>query len=408
MLVVLAAVVVALVVARLGSPLPTATAVLRPPPVLASASGHAGGARGTRMVVPGAAAPLPWPAQGEGAVAVPAAGLTLTSPSQQPVPVASLTKIMTAYVILRDHPLGPTEPGPSVTMTASDEASAAHDAQINATSVPVVAGERLTERQLLDGLLVHSANDYADALARWDAGTIGAFVAKMNTTAAALGMTHTHFADASGIDPGSTSTAADLLKVTAAAMALPTFAVVVDQRTVVLPRAGLLTNYVQAIGTDGVVGVKSGFTEAAQGCVVLAAHRQVGSQQVLVLAAVTGQSGYGALFKADAAAEKLIDAAAGGLRHQTVVTAGARWAQIPVPWAAAPVPATATRRATLLVWPGDTVDVRLAARPLAVGSPPGTVIGTLTVADGGEQVTVPLRSTAPLQGPTLGWHLLHG
>ena len=66
----------------------------------------------------------------------------------------------------------------------------------------VQPGEKLNERQLLDGLLVHSANNLADVLAQWDAGSIPAFVAKMNATATSLGMTHTHYADASGLDPG--------------------------------------------------------------------------------------------------------------------------------------------------------------------------------------------------------------
>ncbi len=68
--------------------------------------------------------------------------------------------------------------------------------------MPVQPGEELTERQLLNGLLVHSANNFADVLAQWDAGTMPAFVAKMNAAAAALGMAHTHYADASGLDPG--------------------------------------------------------------------------------------------------------------------------------------------------------------------------------------------------------------
>ena len=79
--------------------------------------------------------------------------------------------------------------------------------------------EQITEQQVLGGMLVHSADNYADLLARWDAGSIPAFVAKMNAAAARLGMGHSHFADASGVDPGSQSTASDLLKVAALDMA---------------------------------------------------------------------------------------------------------------------------------------------------------------------------------------------
>ena len=68
-------------------------------------------------------------------------------------------------------------------MTAADQAEASAEEGAGATNVPVQPGEKLTERQLLNGLLVHSANNFADVLARWDAGTVPAFVAKMNATA---------------------------------------------------------------------------------------------------------------------------------------------------------------------------------------------------------------------------------
>ena len=87
-------------------------------------------------------------------------------------------------------------------MTADDQQDSANDALANATSIPVVTGQSFTERQLLDGLIVHSANDFADSLARYDAGSVSAFVAKMNATAAVLGMTQTHYTDPSGIDSG--------------------------------------------------------------------------------------------------------------------------------------------------------------------------------------------------------------
>ena len=116
--------------------------------------------------------------------------------------MASLTKIMTAYLILRDHPLAAGQQGPPITDDAGRRGR--HDHDIGHRPVqraPVQAGEVLTERQLLEGLLVHSANDFADALARWDAGSCRAFVAKMNAGGVQLGMAQTHFVDANGYRP---------------------------------------------------------------------------------------------------------------------------------------------------------------------------------------------------------------
>ena len=356
----------------------------------------------------GSAAALPWPATGEAAVAIPAAQATVQSGPEVPVPIASLAKLMTAYVVLRDHPLDRGAAGPALTLTAADQAEATAEQAAGATSVPVQAGEVLTERQLLDGLLVHSANNLADVLAQWDAGTVPAFVAKMNATAAALGMRSTHYADASGLDDNSVGTAADQLRVTATAMTLPTFEAVVAQPAVTLPGAGTLQNYVTAVGTDGVVGVKSGFTQAAMGCLVLAAERSVGGRDVLVLAAVTGQPAPDPLAQAQQADLALVDAAAGRLRQVDEVNLGAAVARVTAPWGGAPVRAVAAHSVWALVWPGEAVWESFSADAVWAGGRTGTRVGTLSVSIGGREIRVPVRLTASLGSPSWAWRLIHG
>ncbi len=98
----------------------------------------------------------------------------MASGPEQPVPVASLTKLMTAYVVLHDHPLAPDEAGPTITVTQADVVDYDTDTVDDDANAQVALGERLTERQVLSGLLVHSADNYADLLARWDAGSIPA------------------------------------------------------------------------------------------------------------------------------------------------------------------------------------------------------------------------------------------
>jgi D-alanyl-D-alanine carboxypeptidase (penicillin-binding protein 5/6) len=389
MLVVVVAVVVAMVV-QLGRPSP-AVALHRALPDTAP--------------VAGATPALPWPATGEAAVAVPQLGVTVQSGPEAAVPIASLTKIMTGYLTLRDHPLAPNAQGPVFTLSAADQAEASAEEGAGATNVPVQPGEKLTERQLLDGLLVHSANNLADVLARWDAGTIPAFVAKMNVTAAALGMAHTHYVDASGLDPGTAGTAGDQLLVTEAAMGMPTFAAVVSQRTVTLPVAGVLSNYVSSVGTDGVVGVKSGFTLAAMGCLVLAGERTVAGHRVLVLAAVTGQPGVDPLDVANGVDEHLLDAVAGGLREVPVTARGARVGEVTLPWSQQSVPVVTSRAISLLAWPGQEPSLALAHRALHSGVRAGTSVGTLSASIGRERIVVPVHVVDSLGGPSLNWRL---
>ncbi|HXQ63011.1 MAG TPA: hypothetical protein VN796_11815 [Acidimicrobiales bacterium] len=350
---------------------------------------------------------LPWPMTGEAAVAVPDRGLLIQSGPEDPVPVASLTKIMTAYLILRDHPLSPTTQGPTVALNDDDQNEAQDDEVSGATEVPVQPGEVLTERQLLDGLLVRSANNFADVLAQWDAGSVPAFVARMNATATTLGMRKTHYVDANGLHPQSVSTAGDELRVAVDAMAMPAFAAIVSQSTIVLPIAGSMPNYVSSIGTDGIVGVKSGFTQAAMGCLVMAAHRSVAGRTVLVMAAVTGQPGITPLDTANTADVSLVDAVAGDLSVRSILSRTAMAATVATSWHDG-VTADPARTVTLLTWPGDVVHLSFTPAHVPVGARAGTLAGTLVISDGAERVSVGVRTTASVTGPPLSWKLKRG
>lgn len=349
------------------------------------------------IVAPGAGRPLPWPPTGQAAVAIPALSVAVAPGPAPPAPVASLTKIMTAYVVLRDHPLSAAATGPSIVMGQADVADFEQDTVTDQASAQVSAGEVLTERQLLTGMLVHSADDFADALARWDAGSVAAFVARMNRAAAALGMRQSHFADTSGFSPGSVSTPTDILKVTAAAMRFPAFDRIVEMPAVTLPVAGDLVSYTPLLGIPGVVGVKSGFTSAAGGADVVAWRQRVAGRVVTVLAAVTGQEGPDVLLRAGLLALAIARAAAaeleplvavgGGQRVATVVGGGRR------------VPVTVGRPISVLAWPTEPVHrlLGLRRRP-AAGSRAGSCLGTLTVTVGAERFGEPACTTGRLPG----------
>lgn len=383
-----------LAIARLSAPAPVAAVTVNLP------------AARTVSAVPPA---LPWPATGEAAVAIPRIGFSAQSGPESPVPVASMTKVMTAYVILHDHPLSPGQPGPSITVTPADAADYATDVVTDQSSVLVDAGEVMTEAQMLEGLLVHSANDLAYSLACWDAGSVQAFVAKMNATAAAMGMSATHFADASGYTPHSVSTASDLLKVTGAAMADPVFAADVALPAVSLPVAGTVATYTPMLpgttgGVAGVVGVKSGFTTQAGGGDILAYRSGSGPTAVTVLAAVTSQEGPGVLAAAGQIDLALARAAAAGVHPVGVVADGQAVAVARADGQAVPV--VAASPAVVLAWPGERIHqvVVVSRRPRA-GAPPGWGVGVARVTLGRQVVTVPLRTARRLPAPSLSERL---
>ena len=343
---------------------------------------------------------LPWPTTGQAAVAVPSVGIDVTSGPETPVPIASLTKIMTAYVILHDHPIGPAQNGPSITMGQADVADFDNDTVEDEANAQVTVGEVLTERQLLEGLLVHSANNFADTLASWDAGSIPAFVAKMNSTAAQLGMDHTHYADPSGFDEGSQSTAGDLLKVAGLDMVNPTFAGIVKMSSVTLPVAGTISTYTPWLGFQGVIGVKSGFTTAAGGCDVVAVMRMVHGQTTLVLSAVTGQTGPNVLEVAGYIALNLADHARTFIEATPLVRAGEVVAHVSV--AGHTVAATAARTADVLSWPGvSAARVLVDGNAILAGAKRGRRIGSVVIALGTQRVVVPVALRGDLPKPTM-------
>ncbi|MFD7055896.1 D-alanyl-D-alanine carboxypeptidase family protein [Streptomyces mirabilis] len=229
---------------------------------------------------------IPWPEEGQTAVGLQGMAATQTRGEQLPVPIASLTKVMTAYVILKDHPLEPGEPGPRIEVDrqATNEAGVGDE-----SSVPVRAGQRYSQHQLLQMLLIPSANNVARLLARWDSGSQGAFAKKMRNTADELGMDHSTYTGASEIEASTTSTAADQLELTRQAIKIPVFRDIVASPTATVPGIGLIHNSNPLLGTSGVVGIKTGSSTPAGGNLLRAAEVRVGDRTRLFLGAVLHQ-----------------------------------------------------------------------------------------------------------------------
>jgi D-alanyl-D-alanine carboxypeptidase (penicillin-binding protein 5/6) len=232
-----------------------------------------------------------WPADGVSAADISGIGVVAGPGATRAVPIASVAKLMTAYVVLLDHPLPAGGSGPDITVQSSEAAAYPSQVRDGDSLVPVAAGETLTERQALEALLLPSADNMAWILARWDAGSQAAFVARMNAAARRLGMTGTGYTDPSGLASSTTSTVVDQVRLGMAAMRVPALAAITAMSTAVVPVAGLVRNYNTLLGQDGIVGLKTGSTQAAGGCVLIAAWHQAGAHDTLIVAATFGQPG---------------------------------------------------------------------------------------------------------------------
>ncbi|WP_325052965.1 D-alanyl-D-alanine carboxypeptidase family protein, partial [Actinomadura sp. WAC 06369] len=344
---------------------------------------------------PGAAPRLPWPGSGQSAVFVEGLGTMGASGNAVPAPTASVAKVMTAYVYLRDHPLRPGEPGPTLAVSPEGVAEMPMRRQRGESLLGITQGQRLTQRKALEALMVVSANDVAHELAKWDAGSVQAFVAKMNAAARELGMANTTYTDPSGYDSGTVSTAADQVKLLRAAMALPAFAEIVNQRTFEPADGGAARpNGNFLLGQFGVVGGKTGFTDAAGGNFVFAARKDVAGVPTLIVGAVMGQRTASAAGAVSAAGE-LVRAAEGALTSATLAQAGERVAVVD-DGLGGTTPVRAASAVTVVGWPGLTVGVAAEGDPPAEAAA-GEETGALTAG----AARVPLRFGDAYGGPAL-------
>ncbi len=359
--------------------------------------------------LPGPNPSLSWPSGGEAALGVAGMGNLYTHGPQTSTPIASIAKIMTAFVVLRDRPLASGAPGPEITINPAAVTIYHRDKSSGQSVVQVHAGEQLSERQALEGLLLPSGNNVATILAIWVSGSVAAFVKEMNATARSFGLSHTHYADASGVSPSTVSTAADQVRLAMAAMQLPAFRQLVDEPQVELPVAGLQYNVNALLGTDGIVGVKTGFTPGAGGCFVFAAKKVVSGHMVTVVGAVLRQRATAvqpsALEAAFSATTSLLSSAQSRLEAVPILRPGRPVGVVRAPWSS-PIAVDASISVTLVGLPGLRPEVSVFI-PRRISTPimGHREIGVAVVNVGGRPVRVPLVVAGKLPGASFLWRL---
>src|ERR1700683_2598298 len=322
----------------------------------------------------------------------------------QPVPIAGLADVLTAYVVLRDHPLDQDSSGPKLTVDAQTLASCQTGTAAQDAEVKVTQGETLSELAALQGLLVDSGNDMATLLADWDAGSTSAFVTKMNEVAGSLGLRSTHITDPRGVDSATVSSPADLVRLGEASMAIGSFRQIVDLGQATLPVDGLEYNLNFDLGQDGIVGIKTGSDAAANGCYLFASVQSVAGRNVTVIGAVLGQPGASPNTAAVEAGDQLLRAAFASIRSLPLLPVGHVVGQVVEPWgASAPVVVTASE--PVIGWAGLAIPFRggveLPAAPLKAGGE----VGALVADQNGQKARVVLRTTGPLSGPSAFWRM---
>ncbi|MFJ8014854.1 D-alanyl-D-alanine carboxypeptidase [Streptomyces sp. NPDC096339] len=356
---------------------------------------------------------VPWPAKGQAAVRVSGSGDVGTFGEQKPVPTASVAKIMTAYVILKSHPLrNKNDAGPDVQVDARAAAEGNSDSESRVEGL--TAGTKFSEQDMLKMMMIPSANNIARLLARWDTGSSDetAFVAKMNAAAKELGMKDTTYTDPSGLDAGTVSTAVDQLKLAEAVMKDETFRAIVAMPNATikgLPKP-IYNNNGDLLTATGlsIRGIKTGSSTPAGGTLVWAAYKSVGDETPLVLGTMMDQHVDGPdPFASNSLAlvlqnsRKVIEAVRGALASAPVVRKGQQVGYVD-DGLGGRTPLVATKDLNMVGVPGQRLRLSLTAG--SAGTPrtakDGTEVGVLTVGDGAGAKSVPVAVRGDLAEPS--------
>lgn len=350
------------------------------------------------------AAKLTWPSFGAAAVgAVGRRGTLAVNGSDASAPIASITKTITALVVLKARPLtSARDAGPSITFTDADEQIFQHVQAIGGSWATVTPGSVMSERQALEAMLLPSANNYAISLANWAYGSETAYVAAANTWLASHGLHGTHVADASGLDEHSVSTPTDLVEIAKLVMANPALPSIVATTSATLPGAGEQTNRNRLLGTLGIDGIKTGNTSAAGDCLMFASSLTLHGHTAQIVGVVIGAPDRPTLFRSVKALVKSVRA---GFHAVPVARTGQSFARYGTPWGAT-VRLVATKDAWLLVWSDTPITVTVTTSPVRTADA-GETAGSVVFRVGSTTVRRSLALAGDLDGPGPLWRLGH-
>ncbi|WJV48101.1 D-alanyl-D-alanine carboxypeptidase [Streptomyces flavofungini] len=348
---------------------------------------------------------IPWPKDGQAAMDVDGIGSFGSSGDQKPVPIASIAKVMTTYLILRDHPIKKGGDGKTIEVDAEAQRHYEKGKPANESVVKVTKGQKLTQYEALQAVMLPSANNVARLLARWDSkGSEEKFVAKMNKTAKELGMKNTTYTDPSGLDKTTVSTAEDLVKLGRVAMENPTFKEIAGQRSYEDINGDKQDNYFGLVPTIA-IGIKTGTTSAAGGNILFAAEKRVGGKTHMVIGAALAQFGSNGVANIDLVTNVTKDLIAAGqdaLKAKTVVKKGEVVGEVD-DGLGGTTPVVATKDVTAVGWSGLTVKTELSdgGKTPPHSAKAGTVVGRLLVGDGTTSgaVKVPVALQKDLSEP---------
>lgn len=363
---------------------------------------HASAATLDPYIAPTTSAPtLTFPGYGATAVgAIGFDGILATSGTDAPLPLASITKIVTALVTLEAKPLAVEEAGPDIAFTSADVALYNDYLKRYGSVKPVRSGLVLTYRQVLELTVVASANNYTHSLVNWAFGSEEAFLPVANAWLEEHGLDSMVLTDSTGMNPENVGTASDLIELGKLALADPLVSVLASTKTVSIPNVGDIKNTNKLLGDAGVRGIKTGTLDEAN--LLFASDYEIGGDVVTIIGVMLGAKNHKVL---DADVLTLLASVKPGFQDVELTVAGQEYGSYESVWGDTS-DAVAAEGARVVVWADTPISLVVQARPVTLGAK-GEDIGMLNFTVGDETIAVPLELDATIDDPGPGWRLSH-
>lgn len=327
-------------------------------------------------------------------------GVLASAGATTALPIASITKVVTALVVLEARPLAAGEPGPTITFGPADEQFYDDMVAQDGIVAPVANGVTISQRALLDVTLMASANNYAQSLAAWAFGSEAAYVEAAREWLLREGLTGTTIVDATGINPANTSTITDLVELAKRAVAHPMVSAIVATGAVDVAGIGSFTNRNLLLGVNGVDGIKTGTLDESGACLLFSQDIVVDGETITIVGAVLGGPDHPSLA---ATVNALLTQADSGFQRVELIAAGTPLATYTTVWGDE-VTAVAMRSASIVTWTGATIDAELTTQPVRLGDA-GDDVGDLTFTVADRIVVVDVELASPIEDPGPWWRL---
>ena len=343
-----------------------------------------------------------WPLDGGAAIA--AVGQTDEVPesSSDELPMASITKLVSVLMVLDQEPLAEGEEGPSYEFTDEDLNNYYGYVYRGESRLEVPVGGSLTQYELIEGILLGSANNYIDKLVVSTFGSVEEFAAQTEDWLDEHGLSSMTVVQPSGIDWNNTATPADVARLGALALENPVVAEIVAKKTADLPGVGEVENSNPLLGDEGVVGIKTG-TLLYNSNIVVAKQIDVDGETVTVVASVQGQPDEDSR---NIVARSLLETATKAAQKSTVIVkAETKAGSVTTEWGES-ADLVASDEVALSLWNGDSAEITSNVGDV-LGHASGDSVGTIEATGSFATTATKVALTDDIEGPDLGWRLTH-